>query len=263
MFRLTLQVIHPPLSGTGLGTVACVNCCSCRCQNTHQTPLNILRPWVPHQLDPSMQYSEGEVVEVRGFCFENRCIRHNIVYQVRFRQEGQAPPYWAQGRISGGPVSNFPPSYFVIFHDETYNNTFSTTRIRKASGLPRWCSRRVDISIPSYIVEHAGDSLAKVATLRQDSTGRYFIRLIFDVADELCARENFKFRISQLERIADLVRACVQCCAVLPTRAVCSLSKIESNNLSPRRKCNLLPLENKVPSTMGLCVRRSSCSKKQ
>ncbi len=128
---------------------------------------------------------------------------------MRFEREGYAP-YWAQGRISGGPVSNLPPSYFVIFEDVAYNNTFSTTSIRKASGLPRWYMNQDKISIPSKIVEHAGDSLAKIARLRQRSTGGYFVRLIFDVADELCARENFEFRISQLERIADLV--CVHAC---------------------------------------------------
>jgi hypothetical protein len=132
---------------------------------------------------------------------------------VRFEREGYAP-YWAQGTISGGPVSNFPPSYFVIFKNVAYNNTFSTTSIRKASGLPRWYMEKDKISIPSKIVEHARDSLDKIARLRQNSTGGYFVRLIF-VAEELCARENFNFRISQLERIADMVCACVPCRAVL------------------------------------------------
>lgn len=142
------------------------------------------------------------------FLLSKRYIRLNTAFQVRFQKEGFAP-YWVQGRISGGPVSDFPPSYFVIFRNVSCNNTFSTTSIRKASGLPLWYMKKDKISIPSKIVEHARDSLDKIARLRLNSTGGYFVRLIFDVADELCARENFNFRISQLERIADLVCACV------------------------------------------------------
>lgn len=86
MFKFWHFILHsPPLlgqfSGTGFGTVACLNCQSSRCQSTHHTPLKNVRPWVPYQSEPSMHYSEGEVVE------------------VRFQNEGQAP-YWAQGRIS-------------------------------------------------------------------------------------------------------------------------------------------------------------------
>ncbi len=69
VFRLMFQVIHPPPSGTGTGTLACLNCHSSRCRTRHQIPINTVRLWVPPQSDASMQYSEGERVEVRGFCF--------------------------------------------------------------------------------------------------------------------------------------------------------------------------------------------------
>jgi hypothetical protein len=138
----------------------------------------------------------------------------NLPNQVRFELEGQGPSWW-EGKIKGVRVTNEPPSYLVTFDDAEYTNTYSTQNIRKASGVPRIFLKKVVMPMPAKVVKHAEDSLAKLDSrcclfclrLFKDSMGRDFVNIIGhpDDVDHLCDPHNFKFQISQLERIADLV----------------------------------------------------------
>jgi hypothetical protein len=134
---------------------------------------------------------------------------------VRFELEGQGPSWW-EGKIKGSRVTNEPPSYLVTFDDAEYTNTYATHNIRKAAGVPRMTLKKAVLPIPHKVVMHAEEeSLAKLDSRRclfclrltKDAVGRDFAVIIGhpDDVDSLCDPQRFKFQISQLERIADLV----------------------------------------------------------
>jgi hypothetical protein len=105
--------------------------------------------------------------------------------------------------------------------------------------------------MPSKVVKHAEDSLAKLDSrcslfclrLIKDSMGRDFVNIIGhpDDVDHLCDPHNFKFQISQLERIADLVRSCSHCHL---QRILLRFFQL----IFFRRTFNLLRLENTIPN---------------
>ena len=134
---------------------------------------------------------------------------------MRFELEGQGPSWW-EGKIKGSRVTNEPPNYLVAFDDAEYTNTYSTHNIRKAAGVPRMTLKKAVLPIPHKVVMHAEEeSLAKLDSRRclfclrltKDAVGRDFAVIIGhpDDVDSLCDPQRFKFQISQLERIADLV----------------------------------------------------------
>jgi hypothetical protein len=172
--------------------------------------------------------------------------------QVRFELEGQGPSWW-EGKIKGARVTNDPPSYLVTFDDAEYTNTYSTQNIRKACGVPRIILKKIVMPMPSKVVKHAEDSLAKLDSrcslfclrLIKDSTGRDFVNIIGhpDDVDHLCDPHNFKFQISQLERIADLV------CSSLHGNLFFPLFVGLFQLMCVFRICNSLKLASTTPST--------------
>ena len=147
----------------------------------------------------------------------------STLFQVRFELEGQGPSWW-EGNIKGVRITNDPPSYLVTFDDAEYTNTFSTQIIRKAAGVPRMTLKKTVLPIPHKVAVFADisklDSAGRLFCLRliKDSAGNHFANIIGypDDVDHLCEADSLRFQISQLERVADLVRMRAFQAAILP-----------------------------------------------
>jgi hypothetical protein len=142
---------------------------------------------------------------------------------VRFELEGQGPSWW-EGVIKGGRITNDPPCYLVTFDDAEYSNTFSTQLIRKAAFVPRMTLKKSVLPIPDKVAMHADisklDSTNRLFCLRliKDASGHDFIIVIGypEDVDNLCDPISWSFQISQLEKVADLVRMRAFQAAILP-----------------------------------------------
>jgi hypothetical protein len=129
---------------------------------------------------------------------------------VKLEHEGHT---WWKGRITGSCVSNDPPSYLVTFDDARFTGVYCTRSIRKSVELHPIVLKKITLPIPRKVVLHAGECLVRLDHRRsffclrlfKDSAGVDFILIIGrpDDVDELC--QTFKFHISMLERLADLV----------------------------------------------------------